>query len=168
MIFSTIATKGKLGKGIVTAIFQVIGSIGAHMYVAGFGKMQIFAIITAPENQLDQAVADFYAEQIPYILLYLFGFMLYLAGVILMLVYVIPFLKKQPKVCGVFALIITILRIVVIQPFNMYHMFEQATEATQKSWDVFYILFSMLPAILVSVVGLITMLKKPSEETKTV
>ena len=168
VVFSTIAMKTKLSKGIVTAIFQVIGSVGSHLCVVGYSKMVMFAEIRAPQNQIDQAVADFYAEQIPLMLMYLIGFALTLVGVILMLVYVIPFLKVNPKVCGVFALVISILRIAFIQPINTFHVIEKATEADQVAWNGFYRFMALVPAILVGVVGLVTMLKRIKAEKNAV
>ena len=164
VIFATVATKTKLGKGIVTAIFQIIGSVGAHLCVIGYSKMVMMAEIKAPADQLDQAIADFYAEQIPLMGLYFLGFALCLAGVILMLIFSVSMMKKAPKICGVFALILSILRLAVIQPVNSFHMLEKATEASQLAWDGFYYTVAVLSAVLVGVTGLVHLLKKPAKQ----
>lgn len=161
VIFAAVATKTSLGKGIVTAIFQIVGSVGAHMSVVGYSKMVLMAEIKAPADKLDQAVADFYAEQIPLIALYLIGLALCLAGMILMLIFSVSMMKKKPKVFGVLALVLSILRLAVVQPVNNFHMLKKATEASQVAWDGFYYAVALLSALLFGTLGLVQLLKKP-------
>ena len=165
VIFATVATKTSLGKGIVTAIFQIVGAVGAHLYVVGYSKTVFMAEIKAPANELDQAIADFYAEQIPHMLMLIAGFVLCLVGVIMMLIFGVAMMKKKPKVCGVFVLIISILRLAFIQPINTFHMFEKATEASQVAWDVVYYGIAVVCAVLVGITGLCHLLKKKPAET---
>lgn len=164
VIFATVATKTSLGKGIVTAIFQIVGSVGAHLYVVGYSKTVFMAEIKAPANELDQAIADFYAEQIPHMLMLIAGFALCLVGVIMMLIFGVAMMKKKPKVCGVFVLIISILRLAFIQPINTFHMYEKATEASQVAWNGVYYGIAVACAVLVGITGLCHLLKKKPAE----
>ena len=169
IIFTAIISKKSVGFGVVAGIFALIGSIGNHFAVVYFHSTEFFKIITATGSNtsdaydnLNEALAEYYAEQLPRMGIYVVANMLILAGWIMSLIFIIKMLKVKPKVFGVFALIIHILRYVAVASTDaITPVLTQGpiTEAIQKSQDFKVYLMTLLPLALVAIAALINMAK---------
>ncbi len=161
VIFATITTKQAKGLGITAGILQIAGALGAHLWVVYFSRMEMLKKITAPtQEQLDQMVSDYYAENIPKILLYCLGMVLVILAAVMLLIFTLKLMKVRPKILSVFAFILVLLRLVFFAPINTFNLLSQATEATQRSWDIVTIVIAIIPALLVGVVGLVSLIGK--------
>ena len=72
-------------------------------------------------------------------------------------------LKVKPKVFGIFALILHIVKFLFIAPVNTFTPIITniaATEAAQKSQDTLVYAMVLIPLVLVAISGLIAMIKR--------
>lgn len=161
VIFTAIATKKAKGFGIVTGIMQLVGALGAHLWIVNFSSMEMMKkIVASSQDKIDQMVSDYYAENIPKILLYLLGIALFVTAAIMLIVFIIKVMKCGPKVCGIFALILAIARLAFFPPINSMNVLKQATEATQTSWDGVTATVAIINVVLVALIGVFALCKK--------
>ncbi len=169
IIFTAVMSKKSLGLGIVAGIFAIIGSIGNHLAVVYFHTTEFFKVIFATGSNTSDAydnlmdsLSQYYAEQLPKMGLYVLGNMLVMAAWILSLIFIIKMLKVKPKVFGIFALILHIIRYIAVAPMDAITPIlgtVPVTEAIQKSQDLKVYAMTLLPLVLVAIVSLIYRIK---------
>ena len=151
------------GFGITTAIFQLLGAIGAALYVKGFHTLELVQKgVGSTEEEalknLGDAVTSALIDMIPFFV----GSILILLAWIFGLIYIVKIKSECLKVLGIFALILQILRYVFISPISFSGMFSGGmTEAAQASQDKVYFIACLIPLLFIFVGALVGNRNKP-------
>lgn len=169
IVFTAISSKKSLGLGVVAGIFAIIGSVANHFAVVYFHSTVFFKTIIVQgtvgsdlQGQLNDAMLEHYAENLPKMGIYLLANLLLLAGWVLSLIFIIKMIKLKPKVLGIFALVLHIIRYLLFASVDMISPIvsnSAAVEAIQKSQDIKVYAMTLIPLILVAIAGLVTMIK---------
>ncbi len=162
--------KARVLGGIVAGL-QFVGIYAAYQSVVAYSSVDFrnfYAIGTgssyeeASQNAMNQLL-DTYMEAAPSMAMsYVWSFLL-LGASIMTIIYTTKLMKFKGKILAVFALIFSIVRI-ILPSVNLFGMFTTGLSMeAQASWDVFYRLVYILPAILIGVQALINIKKdKPA------
>ena len=170
IIFASIASKKALGLGITAGIFAIIGSIANHFSVVYFHTTTFVVtekFIGSSQTEVDQMASDFVenymTENLPKMIFYVLASAVVFVAWIVTLIFIIKMLKVKPKVFGIFALILHIVKFLFIAPVNTFTPIltnVAATEAAQKSQDTLVYAMVLIPLVLVAISGLIAMIKR--------
>lgn len=162
--------KARVLGGIVAGL-QLVGIYAAYQSVVSYAAIDFrsfYAIGTgstyeeASQNAMNQLL-DTYMEAAPSMAMsYVWSFLM-LASAVMTLIYTTKLMKAKGKLLAVFALILSIVRI-VLPAVNMSGLFTTGLSmAAQESWDVVYRFIYILPAILIGIQALINIKKdKPA------
>lgn len=170
IIFTSIASKKALGLGITAGIFAIIGSIANHFSVVYFHTTTFVVtekFVGSSQTEVDQMASDFVenymTENLPKMIFYVLASAVVFVAWIVTLIFIIKMLKVKPKVFGIFALILHIVKFLFIAPVNTFTPIltnVAATEAAQKSQDTLVYAMVLIPLVLVAIAGLIAMIKR--------
>ena len=172
IIFTAIASKRALGMGITAGIFAIIGSVANHFSVVYFHSTVFVETIYAEgpagsdlQGQLDSALADFYAENLPKMLIYMVASALVFAAWVVTLVFLFKVLKIKPKAagltCGIIALLLHVGKLLFAGSVNTITPIlteTPVTEAIQKSQDGLVYTMTLLPLVLAAIAGLVALI----------
>ena len=171
--------KGRV-LGIITAITQLIGVLGARMSVVNFANTKWFVQKTIigsssadVQNQMNQFMQDYYGEVIPRMIWLAIGGALMTFSMIMLLVYIVGLMKVRPKVLPILGLVMIIVRFLFVAPINYFGMLMGNTtgielmDAAQASWDKINYVVILIPVILIALQGIIYLFtsKKKAPET---
>jgi hypothetical protein len=170
IIFTAIASKKALGLGITAGIFAIIGSVANHFSVVYFHSTVFVKTIYAEgpqgsdlQGQLNSALTDYYAENLPKMIAYMLASAFVFAAWVVILIFVARMMNVKPKVFGIFALILHIIRFVCVASVNVITPIitnTAVTEAAQKSQDSLVYAMTLIPLVLVAIAGLIALIKR--------
>lgn len=145
------------GLGIAAGVLQLAGCFcvqkAAHIF-SGMELVRFEYITGSSQAELDKKTEEFYAnymsdlfgDLIPYMLCSL----VFMAGWIMTLVFIIKCMSAKPKILPVFALVLQIGKYLFIPPMPMYKaMFGKITEEMQKSSDLVNYVAVLLPLLLI-------------------
>ncbi len=165
-----IANKKCRAMGIVAAIFNFLSAILTPSFIKFFHNTPFFKIeyITGSsqaevDKLVDEFYAEYFAETIPGMILSSVASVMMLLAFVFTLILIIQCMKAfKPKVLGIFALLITILRYLFVGPIDYIKPLLQngATVETQMSQTVLYFVAITLPLILIAIGGIIAIAKK--------
>ncbi len=165
-----IANKKCRAMGIVAAIFNFLSAILTPSFIKFFHNTPFFKIeyITgSSQAEVDKLVEEFYAEYfaetIPGMILSSVASVMMLLAFVFTLILIIKCMKVfKPKVLGIFALLITILRYLCVGPIDYVKPLLQdgATVEMQMSQASLYFVSVILPLVLIAIGGIIAMAKK--------
>ena len=172
IIFTAIASKRALGMGITAGIFAIIGSVANHFSVVYFHSTVFIKTIYAEgpagsdlQGQLDSALADFYAENLPKMFIYMAASALVFAAWVVTLVFLFKVLKIKPKAagltCGIIALLLHVGKLLFAGSVNTITPIlteTPVTEAIQKSQDGLVYTMTLLPLVLAAIAGLVSLI----------
>lgn len=172
IIFTAIASKRALGIGITAGIFAIIGSVANHFSVVYFHSTVFVKTIYAEgpagsdlQGQLDSALADFYAENLPKMVIYMVASALVFAAWVVTLVFLFKVLKIKPKAagltCGIIALLLHVGKLLFAGSVNTITPIlteTPVTEAIQKSQDGLVYTMTLLPLVLAAIAGLVSLI----------
>ena len=175
IIFTAVASKKSLGLGITAGIFAIIGSVANHFSVVYFHSTIFVETIYAEgpagsdlQGQLNSALADFYAENLPKMIIYMVASALVFAAWVVTLIFIIKALKIKPKAagltCGIIALLLHIGKLLFVGSVNTFTPIlndTRVTEAMQASQDKLVYAMTLIPLLIVAVAGLVALIKRP-------
>ncbi len=168
-VFVAIALKKGTTIGIIAGVVNAITIILTPTMIKAFHEMEFFKTIYGTQDQLDDLVEEYYAEQIPKMIAYYGVTILGLAAFVLALVFIIKSMKCTPKVFPIFALIIQIVRYAFIAPIDSFKMFTGGvTVESQISQANLYYIFTIIPIVLLVVPAIINLVKKPAPVAQSV
>ena len=172
IIFTAIASKKALGMGITAGIFAIIGSVANHFSVVYFHSTVFVKTIYAEgpagsdlQGQLDSALADFYAENLPKMVIYMVASALVFAAWVVTLVFLFKVLKIKPKAagltCGIIALLLHVGKFLFAGSVNTITPIlteTPVTEAIQMSQDSLVYTMTLAPLALAAIAGLVSLI----------
>ena len=150
IILRTIFTKKKLGFGIVCAILCFFGIIGGqlfanHLAIALHGLLSSSVEITSLIGSL---------------IAYLLGMIMMMLGWLFSIIFIIKQMKDEPKIFGILALVLALVKYLVIPPFNTFGILGgPQTQDDFIGYSVFGLIVNLIPYILLLVGGILNMVK---------
>lgn len=168
IIFTAITSKQHMGLGITAGVMQILGAFSIQQASIQFWKADLFAykVVTGTESEIydkmQEATKEMIQKMLPHILLMSLFLALTLVSWIITIVYITKAMAIKPKVFGILALVIHIIRFVFVWPMNLYSPLfgEQLTADIQQSYDTFANIAFLLPALLIGVAGIISFVKR--------
>lgn len=170
IIFSAIAAKRGLGIGIVAGIFAIIGSIANHFYVVYFhtttfvvNETFLGSSVEDANQQASEFLENYMTENLPKMIIYVVSSALIFASVVVALIFIIKMAKVKPRVFGIFAIILHIVRFLFVAPVDLFTPIltnTATTEALQKRQDTITYVMFLLPLVLVAIAALIALIKR--------
>ena len=159
IIFAAIMYKKSMAFGIVAGVLQIPGAVGVQKMVhyvlqMDFYRKEIFYGYS--QEDVDQQINDFlynyYKDAVIDIVMLILCSMLGLLAWIFALVVIIKAMKQPPKAFAIIALILHIIRYVVIAPYDLITpIVSRVTEASQKTTDMCYYIFTLIPLLLFAI-----------------
>lgn len=167
IIVAVIVSRRNVALGIATAVFQVGGAVGIQKFVHVFMQMDLTHvehIVGSSQAEVDQLIAEYQRSVIERVTPGFVGMMLYFIAWVLLLVFIIKCMRFSPKVFGVFALIVQIVRYVAIAPFNPIALVTATmTEAVQQRQDYLVHGAALLAVFLIFIPCLVSGIFKRKE-----
>ena len=160
-VFVALTVKRGTAIGIASGIVNALSIALTPKYLESFHELEFFKTIYGTADELDDLVAEYYAQQIPKMITFYAVTFLMLAGFILGLVFIIKNLSASPKIVAIIALVLQIVRYVFIAPIKYTAMFTGSiTIEEQISQANTYYIFTVLPALLLVVLAVIALVNK--------
>ena len=150
IILRTIFTKKKLGFGIACAILCFFGIIGGqlfanHLAIALHGLLSSSVEITSLIGSL---------------IAYLIGMILMMLGWLFSIIFIIKQMKDEPKIFGILALVVALVKYLVIPPYNSFAILGgPQTQDDFVGYCIFGLIVNLIPYILLLVGGILNMVK---------
>ena len=162
-IFAAFAAK----KGHVICFFAgvatVISQLMTPKYIEVFHTMEFVKYVTgSSQNDVNDQLADYYMSLLPsYFMMGIFSICTTLA-LVFTIILCVKIMKSTPKVFGVFALILVIVKFVAVSPIPMvqFVLGNGATVEAQAAGLAVYNVVTLLPALLLAVAGLIRLVSR--------
>ncbi len=150
IIASAFLMKKNRALGIVAGIFEVVGVYCAQKMAHLFMDLELFRVVTGSnQSEVNDKLADFYADSFKQMLPYMFCSFLVLAAWVITLVFIIKSMKVRPKLFPVFALILHIIRYLCVSPIPFVNaLFGEITEDVLRSVDLLNYAAAILPFAL--------------------
>ena len=163
LIFAAFASKRGQVIGVFAGVSNFACALMVPKYIEAFHTMVFVKYVYGySQAELDMKLAEYYKEQLPKILM-LFAFSIVaILAFVFTLILCIKIMKGCCKICGIFALIITILRYVCISPISyLKPILSEAgvTFESQLSQLKIYFIAALIPAILLAISGLVALIK---------
>jgi len=150
IILRTIFTKKKLGFGIACAILCCFGIIGGQLF-ANFLAEALHGLLSSSPSV---------TELVGALIGYLLGMILMLLGWLFSILFIIKQMKDEPKIFGILALVLALVKYLVIPPFNTFGILGgPQTESDFVGYSVFGLIVNLIPYILLLVGGILNMVK---------
>ena len=170
-LFAAFAVKKAQALGVFAAATSLLTTILTPKYVEVFHTLEFVKYIYgSSQAELDAKLAEYYASLIPkYIVMFGFSACLILTIVFTILL-AVKLMKVNSKLFGVFALIVAIARYVFISPVPMFSSILNGgtTVAAQESQLTIFFIAGLIPAALLAVGSLITLVSPKKVEAAPV
>jgi len=172
-VFVAFANKRGQAIGIITGILNFGSFALLPGYLEYWHKAEFYKkFYGTSQGDIDQQISAYYKEILPDLILYVLAAIVILAAFIFTIVFILNQKSKGPKVFGIIALILHILRYVAIAPYPMFDAIlgDTVTVEAQLSQASTYSIFCVLPIILVAIstiIALATKKKAPVAEVAT-
>lgn len=168
ILVAVFVSKKEYALGIITAIFQVLSAVGMQkgLHILLQTDLTHVEYITgSSQAEVDQLVSEYQRGALMNFMPVFLGMIAFFVAWVLLLVFIIKCMKYRPKVLGVFALLVHIIRFIAIGPFNTFAIaIGPLTEEMQKKQDLLFLGSTLLATLLIMIPCLVHGLSKKRTE----